>query len=41
VGELIHLAREGETLAIVRILDEFIPGAAVRSMPPPDITSYV
>jgi FlaA1/EpsC-like NDP-sugar epimerase len=41
VGELVHLAREGETTAIVRILDEFIPGAAVRSTPPPDITSYV
>jgi len=39
VNELIHLAREGDTEAIVRILDEFIPGAAVRSTPPPDLTS--
>lgn len=39
VNDLIHLAREGDTEAIVRILDEFIPGAAVRSTPPPDLTS--
>jgi FlaA1/EpsC-like NDP-sugar epimerase len=41
VNELIHLAHEGDAAAIVSILDEFIPGAAVRSMPPPDITSIV
>ena len=39
VEELIHLSREGDSNAIVRILDECIPGAAVGSMPPPDITS--
>jgi hypothetical protein len=39
VEELIHLSREGDANAIVRILDECIPGAAVGSMPPPDITS--
>ncbi len=41
VNDLIHLAREGDTTSIVRILDEFIPGAAVRSTPPPDLTSIV
>lgn len=41
VSELIHLAREGDTPAIFRLLDECIPGAAVRSMPPPEMTSVV
>jgi len=41
VNELIHLAREGDPNAIVQILDNCIPDAAVRSMPPPDITSVV
>jgi FlaA1/EpsC-like NDP-sugar epimerase len=41
VNDLIHLAREGDTTSIVRILDEFIPGAVVRSTPPPDLTSIV
>jgi FlaA1/EpsC-like NDP-sugar epimerase len=41
VNDLIHLAREGDAAAIVRILDEFIPGAAVRSTPPPDMTAIV
>jgi FlaA1/EpsC-like NDP-sugar epimerase len=39
VDDLIHLAREGDTGSIIRILDEFIPGAAVRSTPPPDLTA--
>ncbi len=41
VNDLIHLAREGDVGSIVRILDEFIPGAAVRSTPPPDLTAIV
>jgi FlaA1/EpsC-like NDP-sugar epimerase len=41
VDDLIHKAREGDSNAIVRILDGCIPGAAVRSMPTPDITSYI
>ncbi len=41
VNDLIHLAREGDTGSIVRILDECIPGAAVRSTPPPDLTAIV
>jgi FlaA1/EpsC-like NDP-sugar epimerase len=41
VDELIHLASEGDAASIVRILDESIPGAAVRSTPPPDLTAIV
>jgi FlaA1/EpsC-like NDP-sugar epimerase len=41
VDELIHLAREGDAPAIISILDECIPGAAVSSTPPPDLTSVV
>jgi FlaA1/EpsC-like NDP-sugar epimerase len=39
VGELGYLAREGDANAIVSLLDEVIPGAAVRSTPPPDLTT--
>lgn len=39
VDELVHLAREGDESAIVKILGECIPQAAVRSEPPPDLTS--
>ncbi len=41
VDELVHLAREGDSTAIVDILDECIPGAAVGITPPPDLTSIV
>ena len=41
VDELVHLAREGDPGAIIHLLDECIPGAAVRSTPPPDLTSIV
>lgn len=41
VDELIHLAREGDSEAIIRILDEAIPGSALRSIPPSDMSSYV
>ncbi len=41
VDELLHLAREGDSSSIVKILDGCIPGSAVRSMPMPDITSYI
>jgi len=41
INDLIHLAREGDSSAIVRILDESIPGAAVRSTPPPDMTAII
>ena len=39
VDELVHLAKEGETTAVTRLLDELIPGSAVRSTPPPEFTS--
>jgi FlaA1/EpsC-like NDP-sugar epimerase len=39
--QLDRLARQGETETIIRVLDEVVPGAAVRSTPPPDITSIV
>ena len=41
VDELVHLAREGDSTAIIDILDEYIPGAAVGITPPPDLTSIV
>jgi FlaA1/EpsC-like NDP-sugar epimerase len=41
VDELVHLAREGDSTAIVDIFDECIPGAAVGITPPPDLTSIV
>jgi FlaA1/EpsC-like NDP-sugar epimerase len=41
VNELAHMAREGDVQGIIRLLDLFIPGAAVRSAPPPDLTSIV
>ncbi|UCD98528.1 MAG: polysaccharide biosynthesis protein [Chloroflexota bacterium] len=39
VNELAYLADEGDVDAIIRLLDETIPGAAVRSVPPPDLTA--
>jgi FlaA1/EpsC-like NDP-sugar epimerase len=41
VDELGHMARDGDVKGIIRLLDEFIPGAAVRSAPPPDMTSIL
>jgi FlaA1/EpsC-like NDP-sugar epimerase len=41
IEQLEHLARQGEVETIIRVLDEVIPSAAVRSTPPPDITSIV
>jgi FlaA1/EpsC-like NDP-sugar epimerase len=38
VEELIKLAREGEPTAIIRMLDEIIPDAKIRSTPPQEIT---
>ncbi len=39
VDELVRLAREGDSTAIVHLLDELIPDAAVFSTPPPEINS--
>jgi FlaA1/EpsC-like NDP-sugar epimerase len=41
VNQLISLAREGDVDAILHILDQTIPGAALRSSPPPDLTSLL
>jgi FlaA1/EpsC-like NDP-sugar epimerase len=41
VDDLVHLAREGDEDAIVNILDQCIPQAAVRSEPPPELTSLL
>ena len=41
IEQLEHLSRQGEVETIIRVLDEVIPSAAVRSTPPPDITSIV
>jgi len=41
LDELALLAGQGEADAILRLFDELIPGAAVRSLPPPDVTSIV
>jgi FlaA1/EpsC-like NDP-sugar epimerase len=39
IRELLRLAVEGDADAIVQLLDEIIPGAAIRSTPPPDLRS--
>ncbi len=41
VDELLRLARDGEKVAILDLLDATIPSAAVRATPPPDLTSVV
>lgn len=41
IDELVHLAREGDAEAILHIFDETVPGAAMRSSPPPDFTAIV
>jgi hypothetical protein len=40
-NNIIHLATNGETDAIIELLDKLIPGANVRNAPQPDITSIV
>jgi len=41
VDEFHRLAQEGDTTAILELLDEAIPDASVRSTPPPGLTSIV
>ncbi|MFH2101774.1 MAG: nucleoside-diphosphate sugar epimerase/dehydratase [Chloroflexota bacterium] len=41
IDELHRLARDGETAAILTMLDEVLPGATVRVTPPTDLTSVV
>ncbi len=41
IDQLEHLARQGESEAIINVLDQVIPSAAVQSSPPPDLTSII
>ncbi|MBI5840244.1 MAG: polysaccharide biosynthesis protein [Chloroflexi bacterium] len=41
VEQLAHLSHQAETDSLIRVLDESIPSASVRSTPPPDMTSLV
>ena len=41
IEQLSLLASQGEVDTIIRVLDEVIPSAAVRSTPPPDLTSII
>jgi len=40
VQELVRLAEEGDADTIMQMFDELIPGAAVRSTPPPEYTAF-
>ncbi len=40
VQELVRLAQEGDTDTIMQMFDDLIPGAAVRSTPPPEYTAF-
>jgi FlaA1/EpsC-like NDP-sugar epimerase len=39
VDELVHLSLEGDSQAVLNLLDELIPGAKVRTLPLPEMTS--
>lgn len=39
INEMLRLARECDTQAVISLMDELIPGSAVRSTPPPDLHS--
>ncbi len=41
VEELHHLSQEGETSAVIHLLDETIPDGNIRAAPPADLTSLV
>lgn len=41
IEQLAHLAHQSETDSLIRLLDESIPSASVRSTPPPDMTSLL
>jgi FlaA1/EpsC-like NDP-sugar epimerase len=41
IQELARLAGEGDSPAITALLDEVIPGAAIRSTPPPDLNTII
>jgi FlaA1/EpsC-like NDP-sugar epimerase len=39
IDEIIRLAREGDHRAVLGMMDDVIPGASVRSQPPPELIS--
>ncbi len=39
IDEIIRLAQEGDQQAVLGMMDDLIPGASVRSMPPPELLS--
>jgi FlaA1/EpsC-like NDP-sugar epimerase len=39
INEIICLARDGDFSAVLGMMDDLIPGASVRSMPPPEMLS--
>jgi FlaA1/EpsC-like NDP-sugar epimerase len=39
IEELVRLSREGDPQAIITMLDELVPCAAIRRTPPPELTS--
>ena len=39
VDELVRLARDGDDHTIINLMDELMPGSAIRSTPPPEMTS--
>jgi FlaA1/EpsC-like NDP-sugar epimerase len=41
IEELAHLATQSETESLINALNDFLPSGAVRSTPPPDMTSVV
>ncbi len=41
IENLAHLAHQSETESLIRLIDESIPSASVRSTPPPDMTSLI
>lgn len=41
IEQLAHLAQQSETESVINALNEFLPSGAVRSTPPPDMTSVV
>lgn len=41
VDKFLEYSRQGDKTSIIDLFDELIPGAAVRSTPPPDLTSIL
>jgi FlaA1/EpsC-like NDP-sugar epimerase len=39
IDEIINLAKDGDFSAVLGMMDDLIPGASVRSMPPPEMLS--